>query len=96
MRKIMEKIKVDIDYSGLPEHIRGGVQRYIEHGIQPGDFLEAVICNNLKESFKRADNTNIRRMFDIVYFFYNEAPINCWGSPERMKQWMEQGGLNSL
>ena len=77
------------NYSKLPSHIQKGVQRYIEHGVKPGDFLTAVICNDLKESFARADETNIERMFDIVSFFYNEAPLWCWGSPERMKNWIE-------
>lgn len=78
------------NYDLLPEGIRGGVQRYVEHGVPPGGFLTAVICNDLKESFVRADENNIRRMFDIVSFFYNEVPINCWGSKERMLTWMEQ------
>ena len=76
------------NYSKLPEHIRGGVQRYIEEGIPPGDFLKAVICNNLKESFARADDINISRMFDIVEFFYNEVPGICWGSELDYKQWL--------
>ena len=82
-----------INYDRLPPHIRDGVKRYIEHGIKPGDFLTAVIQNNLKESFARADETNIERMFDIVSFLYNEVPLLCWGSPERMKNWMEMKEL---
>jgi len=83
----------DIDYSLLPEHIRGGVQRYIENGIRPGDFLQAVISNDLRESFIRADDTNIERMYDIICFFYNQAPLNCWGSAEHLAAWMKKGGL---
>ncbi|GAG54996.1 unnamed protein product, partial [marine sediment metagenome] len=63
-----------INYSKLPSHIRASTKRYIEHGVKPGDFLTAVICNDLKESFARADEINTERMFDIVSFFYNEAP----------------------
>lgn len=77
------------NYNLLPKHIRGGVQRYIEGGVKPGHFLQAVICNDLKESFIKADDTNIARMFDIVCFFYNEAPYDCWGSKEKMLQWMK-------
>lgn len=75
------------DYTILPEHIRDGVRLYIEKGIIPGSFLQAVICNKLKESFMYADGINQMRMFDIVKFFYNEAPISCWGSEERMRTW---------
>ena len=78
------------NYDRLPEHIQGAAKRYIEHGIIPGDFLQAVICNNLKESFARADDTNIEKMFDIVNFFYNEVPGTCWGSREKMMAWSEK------
>lgn len=80
-------------YRGLPEHIQGGVQRYIENGITPGDFLQAVICNNLKESFMYADDINVVYMHEIVNWFYNYAPGVCWGSWERMEKWCKQGGL---
>jgi hypothetical protein len=82
-----------IDYSKLPEHIQEGVKRYIEHGILPGNFLQAVICNDLKESFLLADDINIKRMFDIVHFFYNQAPSLCWGSYKEMEKWLLEGGL---
>lgn len=80
---------MQINYDGLPEHLREGVQLYIEHGIEPGGFLTGVICNQLKQSFMCADDINIHRMLDIVNFFYNQAPMGCWGSPEAMKQWIE-------
>lgn len=85
----------DIDYNKLPEGLRGGVKRYIEDGIKPGDFLQAVICNKLMESFARADFDNSVRMYDIVEFFHNEAPLSCWGSVEDMNHWIKKGGLNA-
>lgn len=83
----------DINYNILPEHIREGAQRYIEKGILPGDFMRVVIRNNLMESFRCADDINAARMLDIVRFWYKEAPMDCWGSEERMIQWHERGGL---
>jgi hypothetical protein len=65
------------------------VKRYIEDRVKPGSFLQAVICNNLKESFGRADEDNTVSMPEIVMFFWIEAPPDCWGSPEIMKEWLE-------
>jgi len=79
-----------INYEKLPEHIRGGVKRYIEDGIPPGSFLIAVICNKLIDSFLRADDTNLESMIDIVDFFYNEAPSECHGSEEKMQLWIKK------
>lgn len=77
------------NYDILPEHIRSSVKSYIEDGVPVGSFLQAVICNDLTESFARADEINIARMFDIVLFFYNEAPLPCWRSKENMVAWTE-------
>ena len=80
---------MDIDYELLPEHMRGAARRYIETGIPPGSFLQAVICNDLREALGRADHINAANMQDIVGFFYNEAPSQCWGSLENMKTWIQ-------
>ncbi len=76
------------EYLEVPQSTIRGIARYVEHGIPPGGFLTAVLENNLKESFARADEYNRRAMFDIVMLLYNYAPSNCWGSPERVAAWM--------
>lgn len=90
----LEKLKAGIDYSLLPEHIQGGMKRYIERGIIPGDFLQAVIKNNLKESFFCADDVNAKRMRDIILFMHNEAPSQCWGDKAKLQAWARKGGLD--
>lgn len=86
-------VSTTVNYTLLPERIRGAVERFIEIGILPGHFLRAVISNDLRDSFAKADSTNIARLFDIVSFFHNEAPGNCWGSQEKMIAWKDAGGL---
>jgi len=78
----------DINYDKLPEHIRAGFRVYIEEGQLPGGFIQAVLRNDLRESFARADDVNILRMFDIVKFMYNEAPARCWGSQAHIEAWV--------
>ncbi len=77
----------------IPAYMMGGIQRYINNGIPPGDFLTAVICNDLMEAVARADDTNIRNLPAYVAYFYNEAPSLCWGSKEKFDKWY---GLESL
>jgi len=86
----------EFDYNMLPEYIQGTTQRYIEHGVPPGDFLTAVICNKLRQSLMYANDTNTRRLFDIVNFFYNEAPGHCWGSVKDMNTWIEHKGMEGI
>lgn len=85
----------------VPEHIRGGLIRYLELGIPPGGFLTAVLENNLFEAFGRADQTNQRALFGIVSWIYNNAPHDSHGSPEQVKAYAglrqkEQEKLNNL
>lgn len=79
-----------LDYDKLPERLRGGVQRYIEKGIRPGNFLTAVIENNLTESVGMADDDMIKVLPEIVGWFYNQAPAICWGSATKAKKWMRK------
>ena len=79
-----------INYESLPEGLQGGLMQYIEHGIEPGGFLKAVLTNDLFGAFGQADSINRHRMFDIFQWLYNEAPSQCWGSKERFEAWIEK------
>jgi len=76
--------------AGVPEHLHHGIVLYILHNIEPGGFLSAVICNDLKEAVNRADRVNIQRIPEIVRFFYWHAPSICWGSPEKFEAWLSK------
>jgi hypothetical protein len=66
----------------------GAIERYVNQGILPGSFLEAVLCNDLKQACACADTDNRRQLFEIVQYLYWEVPSLCWGSPERVAAWL--------
>lgn len=78
----------------IPAHMIGIVRRYIEHGVEPGNFLEAMLTNDLRGACYYADTTNRHAIFNYVMFFHNYAPSECWGSKQRFEAWMKQKGLN--
>lgn len=78
---------LEINYDGLPEGLRGGARRWIENGIQPGDFLSAVISNDLREACGRADAENQVLLLSIVSWWYNEAPFGSWGNLAKAQNW---------
>lgn len=82
-----------IDWSLIPEHCRDGIRRYLEEGAVVGDFLTAVISNDLREACLRADHVNILRLRDYVMFLCNFAPRDSWGSVENVEAWIDRGGL---
>lgn len=83
----------DANWTLIPEHCRGGLRRYIERGTDVGDFLYAVLANDLRGAVRRADDTNMGHLADYVKFLYCYAPSQCWGSPAKVAAWMGEGGL---
>lgn len=80
----------------IPGYMLEILTRYIEDGTPTGGFLRAVLENNLKEALIRADDHNFRNLQAYVVYLYNNAPATCWGSPERVKAWIEAKGLKQF
>ena len=72
----------------IPKNTLAGLKRYVKDRIHPGGFLIAVLENNLRKSFGQADKKNREALFEIVCHCYNELPSICWGSPEKVKNWL--------
>jgi len=87
---MLNSLRMNADFFGMsiPEHVRGGLLRYASEHVQTGDFLRAVISNDLREAVARADDENMRNIPAIVNWLYWEAPSECWGSPEKYQEWI--------
>lgn len=72
----------------IPNHMIEGLQRYIRNRIHPGDFLSAVINNNLRRAAERADDINARIITAYVAYLYNHAPSNSWGYAGALDKWI--------
>jgi hypothetical protein len=71
----------------IPEYMMPGLMRWIEEGVTPGDFLQAVLRNDLRAACEQADNTNKRNLPAYIAFLYNHAPSACWGSDSKVDAW---------
>lgn len=80
----------------VPGHMHGGITLWIDHGIPPGGFMTAVLCNDLHDAMGRADEINRARIFDIVSWLHNFAPRDCWGCREAMAAWVQMHEENRL
>lgn len=90
------------DSYNIPADLREAIDRYVDKGIPPGHFLQAVLSNDLVEACKRADAQNKNILFEIVAYLYNYVPANCWGSEARYRAWLagferqnEESGINA-
>jgi hypothetical protein len=77
-----------VNYDDLPERLCDGMRRYLEQRIKPGDFLTAVLSNDLVEAIVRADEDMLEQLPAIIGWLLNEPPAICWGSSEKVRKWL--------
>lgn len=65
--------------------IKEALDSWAACGLLPGDFLTAVLQNDLMEALGRADSYNRATIFQICSYIYNELPSTCHGSPEKVE-----------
>jgi hypothetical protein len=82
------------DYTMLPDHMQESARKYLEVGCHTGDFLHAVLSNNLVNAYRRADPDNHAAMHQWAQWLVNEVPISCWGSEEKIERHIQKGGNN--
>ena len=71
------------------EHLAGGLERYFNHRIRTGGFLEAVLKNDLHEAFARASPESVRALPAVVAWLHEFAPRPAFGSPEAVEAWLD-------
>jgi len=78
------------DYTVLP--LKDIIDEYVKTGCYLGDFLTALLENNLLRTFAHADSTNVQLIGLYVKYLYNKVPSMCWGSVEKVHAWQAHGG----
>ena len=73
----------------IPDRMQDIVDLYVDEGRVPGDFLKAVLVNDLKDAVGRADDENIKNIPAYIGYLYNECPGACWGSKENVIAWVK-------
>ncbi len=77
--------------AAIPPRIREGLDRYACYGVPTGDFLQAVLSNNLMLAVGRADKDSLAAIQPICQYVHNALPGVCHGSPEKVKAHIEAG-----
>lgn len=79
----------------VSEAIVEGVVRYVFDRIRPGQFLHAVLTNDLVGAVTYADRYNGANIGNLVRLLANEewVPWSCWGNPGRVTTWLEERDL---
>lgn len=80
----------------FPQLLHNGLINHVLIGRPAGDFLNAVLCNDLMEAVARADGQNVTRLRAIMVFLHNFTPKLCRGSAAAVKAWRDDGGALSI
>lgn len=81
----------DADWGMLPRYMHEGLKRYLTDHVEPGDFLSAVLRNDLMDACARADETNQHLLWHYVYFLHNYAHPASYGSEAYFEAWIKRG-----
>ena len=73
----------------IPENIVNAMIAYRDSAFPTGDFVQAVIENDLVGAIKHADYMSSMAMEHIVDFIVATFPRACWGSPKAYANWIE-------
>ena len=74
----------------IPEHMGEALDEYVALGRPVGDFLYAVLTNNLYDACARADMHNAPNLMAYVEWLYNHAPSQCYGSRDKVAAWFKK------
>lgn len=81
------------DWHLVPSHLLRGLDGHIASGTETGEFLAAVLANDLRQAVLRADEQSLAGLRGLLQFLYCDAPSPCWGSVEARDAWRARGGL---
>jgi len=73
----------------IPHYMMAPLNEYIRHGRATGGFLAALLSNDLARTIQRADDDNARNLPAYMYYLWNNAPQECFGSPEKFSAWRD-------
>lgn len=75
-------------FSKAPGDLAEALRRYLEHGIEPGSFLMAFLCNDVMAASLAADDKNIHLFKELAIWLLSYAPGESFGSPENVAKWL--------
>ena len=75
----------------VPQYMHTAIRQYVLDHQRPGDFLVAVLSNDLFQAVEKADTANSKALREWVTLVYNYCPSDCWGSPTKVEEWIKHG-----
>ena len=72
----------------IPPLVRKAIDAHADERRPCGDFVTAVLENDLSAAFLWADPNSRAAMHEIMLYVCNEIPGDCWGSRKIVRAWL--------
>lgn len=80
----------DVGPEAVPPRLKRSLDDYAMHGLRTGDCLYAVLCNDLRMAFARADHEVAAAMPAILAYVNATLPCSSWGSAAAVEGWLRK------
>lgn len=84
----MYELNFEGQYAAIPQRMRESIERYCVNHIKPGDFLTAVLQNDLSNAVLKADPENLPLLKLYLLWFHNNTH-GLWG-PENFAKHLKK------
>lgn len=64
--------------------------QYGSFGSIPGQFISAIIQNNMYEAYSCVQPDEVDRIHGTLQYMLIRLPFEAYGSPEKMQRWIEK------
>lgn len=71
----------------IPEHLRGGLARYLIFGVRTGSALQAFLENDLFRFVNCSNEATLAGLQPTVLFLYGYTPSGCYGREGVTENW---------
>ena len=75
---------------GIPPRLKRSLDDYAAFGLRTGDCLYAVLTNNMRAAFMRADAETAAAMPAIMTYVCCSLPAECWGDVAAVEAWIRK------
>lgn len=79
-------------HASIPELIITQIDNYHVDKIPPGDFVKAVLENDLTSALSFADDDSFKSIRSIWNYCHRSLPPESWGSSELVESWLTLEG----
>lgn len=78
------------EYADIPGTVLKSLYLYVEYGRKPGDFLTAVLSNQLFQAFQKADSASKAGLDSLIHFIWKHVPVKCYGDARAVERWISE------